>query len=98
MIDKKDASGVYDYQNCVLSCYYCNNDKSNTFGYELYKNIIGEGRRLLWLKLLNQLHLKSLPPTTYPKTIPINEENKNVSILIEKIIKRYILLKNKNII
>ena len=97
-IDKKDASGIYDYQNCVLSCYYCNNDKSNTFGYELYKNIIGEGRRLLWLKLLNQLHLKPLPPTTYPKTIPINEENKNVSILIEKIVKRYNLLKNKNII
>ena len=32
--DKKDASGIYDYQNCVLSCYYCNNDKSNTFTYE----------------------------------------------------------------
>jgi hypothetical protein len=30
--------------------------------------------------------------------MPINEENKNVSELIEKIVKRYKLLKNKNII
>jgi hypothetical protein len=30
--------------------------------------------------------------------MPIYGENKNVSELIEKIIKRYILLKNKNII
>lgn len=29
-----DPNGVYEWENCVLSCYYYNNDKSNTFDYE----------------------------------------------------------------
>ena len=27
-IDRMDPNGIYEWRNCVLSCYYCNNDKS----------------------------------------------------------------------
>lgn len=30
-IDKKDPNGLYSEENCVLSCYFCNNDKSDIF-------------------------------------------------------------------
>ena len=56
-IDRKDPFGVYDQHNCVLSCYYCNNDKSNTFSYEVYRNIIGPARGELW----EQLDMKLYP-------------------------------------
>jgi len=44
-IDKKDPNGVYEWRNCVLSCYYCNNDKSNTFDYGTYLDIIGPAKK-----------------------------------------------------
>jgi hypothetical protein len=43
-LDRTDPFGEYSEVNCVLSCYYCNNDKSNTFSYEIYKNTIGPNR------------------------------------------------------
>lgn len=52
-IDRRDPFGVYAENNCVLSCYYCNNDKSNTFDYETYVNIIGPAKRDAWRHLLN---------------------------------------------
>lgn len=55
-IDKRDAFGEYNEVNCVLSCYYCNNDKSNTFDYEVYKQIIGPAKKNAWLKLLRRLN------------------------------------------
>jgi hypothetical protein len=53
-IDRKDPFALYDHQNCVLSCYYCNNDKSNTFSYEIYKKIFGSRRRESWVELINK--------------------------------------------
>ena len=35
-IDKKDPDGKYDAENCVLSCYFCNNDKSDIFDDKQY--------------------------------------------------------------
>lgn len=52
-IDRRDPFGEYVENNCVLSCYYCNNDKSNTFDYETYLNIIGPSKRDAWRRLLN---------------------------------------------
>lgn len=54
-IDRKDPYGVYEWRNCVLSCYYCNNDKSNTFDYETYLNFIGPAKKQAWKNLINKL-------------------------------------------
>lgn len=40
----------YYKQNCVLACYFCNNDKSDVFSYEQYKNF--KENRLNFLKSL----------------------------------------------
>lgn len=53
-VDKMDPFGKYDEDNCVLSCYYCNNDKSNTFGYEIYKDVIGPVKKQIWDILLSR--------------------------------------------
>ena len=50
-IDRKDPNGAYTEDNCVLSCYYCNNDKSNTYSYAIYKNYIGPLRNDMWTSL-----------------------------------------------
>jgi hypothetical protein len=55
-IDRRNAFGDYNEGNCVLSCYYCNNDKSNTFDYEVYKHIVGPAKRSAWLELLRRLN------------------------------------------
>lgn len=54
-IDRKNPFDVYNERNCVLSCYYCNNDKSNTFSYETYLNVIGPSRKIAWDTMLHQL-------------------------------------------
>ena len=36
-IERKDSkANIYSPENCVLICYFCNNDKSNVFSYEDY--------------------------------------------------------------
>jgi hypothetical protein len=30
-IDRKNPRGIYSRENCELSCYFCNNDKSDVF-------------------------------------------------------------------
>ena len=54
-IDRMNPNGVYEWRNCVLSCYYCNNDKSNTFDYETYIDVIGPIKRQAWQLLLYRL-------------------------------------------
>lgn len=54
-VDRRNPFGVYEEANCVLSCYYCNNDKSNTFDYETYLNIIGPLKGQAWNLLLGRL-------------------------------------------
>jgi hypothetical protein len=36
-IDRKDSNKNYSKDNCVLACYFCNNDKSDLFDAEEYK-------------------------------------------------------------
>ena len=55
-IDRMMPGEEYSERNCVISCYYCNNDKSNTFSYDTYRNIIGPTRKLVWDRLLNSQH------------------------------------------
>ena len=44
-IDRKINSNGYTKENCVLSCYYCNNDKSYILDSEEYKKYFGENRK-----------------------------------------------------
>lgn len=50
-IDRKDSCEPYSRENCVLSCTFCNNDKSDVFNdsqyMEFMKDRIGFLRRLL---------------------------------------------------
>lgn len=36
-VDQLDPKGNYSKDNCVLSCYFCNNDKSDVFYGKEYK-------------------------------------------------------------
>ena len=49
-VDKKDPKGIYSRENCELSCYFCNNDKSDVFNHIQYKEFMKD--RLLFLKQL----------------------------------------------
>ena len=50
-IDRKNADGPYSEDNCVMSCTFCNNDKSDVFSGQQYlefrEDRIGFLRRLL---------------------------------------------------
>lgn len=46
-IDRKDPNGSYTKENCVLTCYFCNNDKSDIFDYLQYTQISKRGRKEL---------------------------------------------------
>lgn len=39
-IDRKEPKEKYSKNNCVLSCYFCNNDKSDVFNEKEYINFI----------------------------------------------------------
>lgn len=52
-IDRKINDKGYSPGNCVLSCYYCNNDKSYITDADDYKMNFGENRRKYFYKLLN---------------------------------------------
>jgi 5-methylcytosine-specific restriction endonuclease McrA len=57
-IDKNDDT--YVPENCVLSCYYCNNDKSYTSSKEDYKDYFGKNRHQYFKTLLDKLNNASL--------------------------------------
>jgi len=50
-IDRKNPALNYSRENCVLSCYFCNNDKSDIFSAEEYKQFIGDRPGFLRMKL-----------------------------------------------
>ena len=52
-IDKNDDT--YIPGNCVLSCYYCNNDKSYISAKEDYKKYFGENRKKYFEELIKQI-------------------------------------------
>lgn len=49
-VDKKEPKGIYSRENCELSCYFCNNDKSDVFNHIQYKEFMKD--RLSFLKQL----------------------------------------------
>lgn len=58
-IDKNDTR--YIPENCVLSCYYCNNDKSYTTSKEDYKEFFGKNRNNYFKTLLSKLNNSNSP-------------------------------------
>ena len=46
-VDKKDPNGDYTKDNIVLSCYWCNNAKTDEFTYDEFKRI-GIMNRIIW--------------------------------------------------
>lgn len=44
-VDKKINRLGYGTENCALSCYYCNNDKSYTLDDGAYKKFFGPARK-----------------------------------------------------
>ncbi|WEK20458.1 MAG: hypothetical protein P0Y49_04815 [Candidatus Pedobacter colombiensis] len=59
-IDKKLNGLGYLKTNCVLACYYCNNDKSYTLNADQYKTYFGPARNVFFKVLLNELEPKTL--------------------------------------
>lgn len=53
-IDRKINSKGYSPSNCVLSCYYCNNDKSYILEDEAYKTFFGRSRNAYFIHLLSK--------------------------------------------
>ena len=39
-IDRKDPLGIYSRENSELCCYFCNNDKSDVFNHEQYREFM----------------------------------------------------------
>lgn len=54
-IDKND--NIYSVDTCVLSCYYCNNDKSYTLDKEEYKKHFGGNRKKYFVDILQNLQM-----------------------------------------
>jgi hypothetical protein len=50
-IDKKENDRGYYPDNCVLACYYCNNDKSYITDSDDYKVNFGGNRKRYFCKL-----------------------------------------------
>ena len=47
-VDRYDPNGLYQIDNMVLCCYFCNNDKSDVFHGDDYKLVIRD--RILFFK------------------------------------------------
>lgn len=58
-IDKMINAEGYLPANCVLSCYYCNNDKSYTLNSVDYKKFFGPTRKAFFEHLLNEIVSKN---------------------------------------
>ncbi|NCN27570.1 hypothetical protein GW915_08340 [bacterium] len=58
-LDSIAAKNVYSPSNCVLACYYCNNDKSNIYPAKLFKKYLGPARKALVEGLLLELRTEN---------------------------------------
>jgi hypothetical protein len=46
-IDRKNSNYEYSKENCVMSCYWCNNAKTDEFTYDEFRKI-GESFEIIW--------------------------------------------------
>jgi 5-methylcytosine-specific restriction endonuclease McrA len=60
-LDHKNANKKDNAKNnLVASCYYCNNDKSNTFTSEIFRDYFGENKSNSFKKLFDDKNLYSI--------------------------------------
>lgn len=52
-IDRKEANGEYTEKNCCMSCYWCNNAKTDEFSVVEFKDI-AKGINSVWEKRLGK--------------------------------------------
>ena len=62
-------------ENCVLACYYCNNDKSNIFEGREYKTFYSMGRNMHFKELLKQSDVISVHSNLSAETKGIFDES-----------------------
>jgi 5-methylcytosine-specific restriction endonuclease McrA len=55
-VDKFNPNELYSIENCVLACYFCNNDKSDVFGGQEYLNFF-QNRAIYLHDLLKTINL-----------------------------------------
>ena len=54
-VDRKDAALKYSSENCVLACYFCNNDKSDVFDFKSY-TLFFQNRKNFLLDLIKRFN------------------------------------------
>lgn len=52
-IDRKNSNYEYSKENCVMSCYWCNNAKTDEFTYDEFIKI-GKSFEIIWEERLNK--------------------------------------------
>jgi hypothetical protein len=52
-VDRINSNGSYSRENCVLCCYFCNNDKSDVFSGEMYSQFFQNRAAFLRELLIN---------------------------------------------
>jgi 5-methylcytosine-specific restriction endonuclease McrA len=57
-LEKMKPKAGYNPTNCVLICYYCNNDKSNVYSYEEYKEFLAPAKKKHFMYLSKKLDSK----------------------------------------
>lgn len=53
-IERKNPRGIYSRENCELACYFCNNDKSDVFNHQQYREFVKNRPEFLRTLLRNQ--------------------------------------------
>lgn len=57
-LDHKNAVNTdNNCENLVAACYYCNNDKSNTISFDVFKNYFGQQRNIAFKKIIKDFNL-----------------------------------------
>lgn len=59
-IDRVDPNALYSPENCVLACYYCNNDKSYIYPADQYRKFFGAARKKHFEFILAEAQAKGL--------------------------------------
>jgi 5-methylcytosine-specific restriction endonuclease McrA len=57
-VERLDSHGPYDRANCVLACYYCNNDKSYTSNADDYRTFFGPARKAYYEMLATKANIQ----------------------------------------
>ena len=57
-LDHKNAVNTdNNSENLVAACYYCNNDKSNTISFDVFKNYFGQQRNIAFKKMIKDFNI-----------------------------------------